>query len=215
MFLDNKYTKTYFRIIEAAKSNIKETNDGKQTHHIIPRCMGGTDDPDNLVVLTYKQHRVCHRLLIEMTTGEDRKNLSYAYSWFGKSAGNYRTGKDNNFARPEVIELVRKRMKENNPMKNPNTQQKRLMTWKANRALKTSIPPRVLKDKFITPQGIYKSKKDIQKYCGIPEWTLNTIYNNLDACPVSNGRASKKINHLNIDTTKTWRENGFDLLSVS
>ena len=71
-----------------------------------------------------------------------------------------------------------------------------------------------LDDKFITPQGIFKTKKEIQKVVGIPEWTLNTIYNDLDAYPVTNGRASKKIDHLNIDPNKTWRDNGFGLVAI-
>ena len=71
-----------------------------------------------------------------------------------------------------------------------------------------------LKDKFITPNGIFKTKKEIQKVVGIPEWTLNTIYNNLDAYPIINGRASKKIDHLNINPDKTWRDNGFGLVSI-
>ena len=80
---------------------------------------------------------------------------------------------------------------------------------------KNTQPRKILfQDKFVTPQGIFKTKKEIQKIVGIPEWTLNTIYNDLDAYPVTNGRASKKINHLNIDPTKTWRNNGFDLLIV-
>lgn len=87
-------------------------------------------------------------------------------------------------------------------------------TWRANRAARDCIPTRVLKDKFITPSGIFKTKKEIQKVLNIPEWTLNTIYNNLDALPTSNGRRSKKITHLNIDPNKTWRNNGFDLLAV-
>ena len=102
-----------------------------------------------------------------------------------------------------------------NPMKDPSIQEKRLASWKANRAAKAFIPPRVLKDKFITPSGIFKTKKEIQKVLNIPEWTLNTIYNNLDAFPVSNGRGSKKITHLSIDISKTWRDNGFNLLAVS
>jgi hypothetical protein len=72
----------------------------------------------------------------------------------------------------------------------------------------------LFQDKFITPNGIFKTKKEIQKVVGIPEWTLNTIYNDLDAYPVTNGRASKKINHLNIDPTKTWRDNGFGLVAI-
>jgi hypothetical protein len=86
---------------------------------------------------------------------------------------------------------------------------------RANRAARDYIPTRVLKDKFITPSGIFKTKKEIQKVLNIPEWTLNTIYNNLDALPTSNGRGSKKITHLNINPNITWRDNGFSLVSVS
>ena len=100
-------------------------------------------------------------------------------------------------------------------MNNPSIQEKRLASWKANRAAKDFIPTRILKDKFITPSGIFKTKKEIQKILNIPEWTLNTIYNNLDTFPISNGRSSKKITHLSIDPSKTWRDNGFDLLAVS
>lgn len=38
----------------------------KETHHIIPRCMGGTDDKDNLVDLTPEEHYVAHQLLVKM-----------------------------------------------------------------------------------------------------------------------------------------------------
>ena len=105
-------------------------------------------------------------------------------------------------------------MSENNPMHNTKIQARRLATWKRNRAEKDYIPVRVLKDKFVTPAGIFKTKKAIQQELGIPEHTLNTIYANLDALPTSNGRRSKKIEHLNIDPSKTWRDNGFGLVSV-
>ena len=244
MFLNNKYTTLYYKIIVSAQERnyIKTLNDGYQTHHIIPRCFGGTDDATNLVVLTYKEHRVCHRLLINMTANDAKYKMMYAYKLFNKQydtsgaptpqiystpesyikmvktrkrQGTYKTGKDNIFSTPEIVEQVRQRMIDNNPMKDPLSQQKRVDTWRANRAARDYIPPRVLKDKFITPSGIFKTKKEIQKVVGIPEWTLNTIYNDLDAYPVTNGRASKKINHLNIDPTKTWRDNGFGLLAVS
>jgi hypothetical protein len=100
-------------------------------------------------------------------------------------------------------------MSEHNPMYDPAIQSKRVATWKANRAKKSYIPPRILKDKFITPCGVFKTKKSIQKELMIPEHTLNTIYNNLDGLPTTNGRRSKKIDHLNIDFTKTWKDNGF------
>lgn len=35
-------------------------------HHIIPRCMGGTDDADNLAPLTAREHFVAHKLLAKI-----------------------------------------------------------------------------------------------------------------------------------------------------
>jgi len=147
MFLDNKYTSLYYKIINRAinRNHLKKRHDGFQTHHIIPRCFGGTNNIDNLVVLTYKEHRVCHRLLIEMTEGIVKHKLMYAYKLFNKhynptgipcfreyspesyikmantrkANGSYKRGKDNIFSTPEIIEQVRHRMVNNNPMKSP------------------------------------------------------------------------------------------------
>ena len=170
MFLDNKYTQKYFIIIDRAKAReyVKESNDGYQCHHILPRCMGGSDDESNLVCLTYKEHRVCHRLLIEMTVGEDRKNLSYAYSWFGKSAGNYRTGKDNNFAKPEIIEIVRKRMIENNPMKDPQQRERMRATNHRNKAI-------------VTPAGYFISRAAALRHHNFKHWKI--LYNLMEEYP--------------------------------
>ena len=37
-----------------------------EKHHIIPRSLGGSNDIDNLVRLTAKQHFICHKLLTKM-----------------------------------------------------------------------------------------------------------------------------------------------------
>ena len=37
----------------------------KHKHHIIPRHMGGTDDPTNLVELTVEEHALAHKKLYE------------------------------------------------------------------------------------------------------------------------------------------------------
>lgn len=145
MFIDNKYTKTYFRLVQRAKelNRVKVINDGCEVHHIIPRSLGGGNSIENLVTLTYKEHRVCHRLLISMTEGQYKYKMMYAYKFFNKAydtsgvpqwgnrgpevyrrgvltrkqRNNYKMGKDNNFCKPEIIEIVRKRIKEDNPMK--------------------------------------------------------------------------------------------------
>jgi hypothetical protein len=35
------------------------------THHILPRHMGGTDEPENLIELTIEEHAEAHRILYE------------------------------------------------------------------------------------------------------------------------------------------------------
>lgn len=37
----------------------------KHIHHIVPKHMGGTDEPNNLVELTVEEHAEAHRLLYE------------------------------------------------------------------------------------------------------------------------------------------------------
>lgn len=73
MFVENKYTKIYHRIIEKAnKLNRKKTRTTNknyvyfESHHIIPRCMGGEDQKENLVLLTAREHFICHYLLCKM-----------------------------------------------------------------------------------------------------------------------------------------------------
>jgi hypothetical protein len=59
------YTRIYNAIISRAK--MRPVLEGyAERHHIIPRSLGGTDDLDNLVMLTAKEHFICHLLLAKM-----------------------------------------------------------------------------------------------------------------------------------------------------
>ena len=68
------YTKHYNLLIERAKNRLLECY--TERHHIVPRCMGGSDDLDNLVDLTPEEHYVAHQLLVKMHPGEHK--LVYA-----------------------------------------------------------------------------------------------------------------------------------------
>jgi len=68
------YKKIYQQLIDRARS--RSITGYKETHHIIPRCLGGTDDPLNLVDLTPEEHYVAHQLLVKMHTNNGR--LLYA-----------------------------------------------------------------------------------------------------------------------------------------
>ena len=43
----------------------RTTRAGHHIHHVIPRHMGGTDEPSNLLELTIGEHAVAHRKLYE------------------------------------------------------------------------------------------------------------------------------------------------------
>ena len=74
--LTNKYSKTYFAITSNAKQRITEGY--TELHHIVPQSMGGSNDKENLVELTAREHFICHWLLIKMTEGKDRSKMLYA-----------------------------------------------------------------------------------------------------------------------------------------
>jgi hypothetical protein len=68
------YTKIYTQIIDRAK--IRAIIGYSEKHHIIPKCMGGNNDNENLVKLTAKEHFICHKLLCKMYP--DNSKLKYA-----------------------------------------------------------------------------------------------------------------------------------------
>lgn len=78
MFKQNKYSLAYYSIIDRAKSRLLEGY--TETHHIIPKSLGGTDASSNLVELTAREHYICHLLLPKMTDGENKYKMIYAYT---------------------------------------------------------------------------------------------------------------------------------------
>ena len=59
------YALHYDRLIDRAKKrNLIEGYTEK--HHILPKCMGGTNDINNLVILTAREHFVAHQLLVKI-----------------------------------------------------------------------------------------------------------------------------------------------------
>lgn len=67
IFMQNKYSRWYFSIIEKARSlNRTKGTEYFESHHIIPKSMGGTNDLFNLVLLTAREHFIVHCLLPRM-----------------------------------------------------------------------------------------------------------------------------------------------------
>ena len=59
------YKDNYYNYIEYVKT-LDRKLDYSETHHILPRCMGGTDEKENLVVLTAREHFLAHYLLTKI-----------------------------------------------------------------------------------------------------------------------------------------------------
>lgn len=150
MFTKNKYLKYYNSLIENAKSQQRKKLKGDlhQYHHIIPRSLGGNDEESNIVLLTYKEHKLAHHLLVKITTGQNKHKMMWAYKFFDKDfyvkppgwtreahlkgvqtrkrKGSYKTGSDNVFASEKVKKIVQIRMREKNPMFREDVKEKYL-----------------------------------------------------------------------------------------
>ena len=48
----------------------------RENHHIIPKCMGGSNNKENLVYLTAEEHYVAHQLLIKIYPQEYKLKLA-------------------------------------------------------------------------------------------------------------------------------------------
>ena len=90
IFIDNKYTATYYRIVERAR--FRNLTGYAENHHIIPESFyinrgrsgshgfveGNPDNPDNIIRLTAREHFICHWLLTKMILGEARYKVCKA-----------------------------------------------------------------------------------------------------------------------------------------
>lgn len=85
MFLENKYKKWYFNIVENARGRDTSSITHIEKHHVIPKSLGGNDSNLNLVSLTPREHFVCHYLLTKMTAGLDKRKMCFALSSFHRS----------------------------------------------------------------------------------------------------------------------------------
>lgn len=76
IFINNKYTSIYYKIIDRAKK--RHLGSYKERHHIIPKSLGGNNDTTNIVSLTAKEHFICHLLLTKMVSIDLKKKMTYA-----------------------------------------------------------------------------------------------------------------------------------------
>ena len=89
-FLSNKYSKCYYNIVsnalQAVRKKLPKNNKNfvyYESHHIIPKSINPefkdlTVNAWNKVLLTPKEHFICHLLLTKMLTGPGKNKMVYA-----------------------------------------------------------------------------------------------------------------------------------------
>ena len=69
----------------------KSKKDYFEAHHIIPHSLGGTKAKENIVLLTAREHFICHILLTKMTFGKNRMRMTYAMYRLSAPKAKYHT----------------------------------------------------------------------------------------------------------------------------
>jgi hypothetical protein len=101
------YEKIYNQLVENCKVRglDKSKHEGYfEIHHIVPRCLGGSNDEDNLVMLTGREHFIAHLLLWKIYPSV--KGLAYSVNIMSNrlslkvNSKTYQTLKESVFPRP-------------------------------------------------------------------------------------------------------------------
>jgi hypothetical protein len=67
-----EYLATYERLMKRAEGRVYAAL-LHERHHILPRCMGGTEEDANIAILTYEEHFLAHWLLTKIKIGQERR----------------------------------------------------------------------------------------------------------------------------------------------
>ena len=88
------YQLIYDNIIQKAKyenrkklSKIDTNYVYYENHHIFPKCLGGNDNEENLVLLSAKEHFMCHKLLLRIFKGNRSLVCAFHFMTHSKTLG--------------------------------------------------------------------------------------------------------------------------------
>lgn len=70
-----------------------------EDHHIIPKCLNGSDESYNRVLLTAKEHYICHKLLTHIYRGNRKIALAFHRMTYSKNGNHIKSSRDYNYAR--------------------------------------------------------------------------------------------------------------------
>lgn len=91
IYIQNKYLNWYNSIISKAlsESRFKGTT-YYENHHILPKSLGGSNSLENFVLLTAREHYICHYLLTKFTTNKHKQKMHLAFFCMNTLNSNYK-----------------------------------------------------------------------------------------------------------------------------
>ena len=94
------------REYDERKANKKNNGAYYEVHHILPKSLGGTNELDNLAMLTAREHFICHWLLIKMyPKGSAERYKMLIALWRMRSESQYQSGQ--RYINSRTYELLR------------------------------------------------------------------------------------------------------------
>jgi len=73
-----------------------------ENHHIIPKCVGGTNDTQNLILLTAREHFVAHQLLVKIYPNEHKLVFALRLMCANKNKNHIRNNREYEWIRRAV-----------------------------------------------------------------------------------------------------------------
>lgn len=148
----------------------------KERHHIIPKCIGGTNDEENLIDLYAREHYVAHKLLVQ--DNPDCTKLWYALWNMATFKGSTRKREE---ITPEEYEYLRKEFSKRISGKNHpnfgthlseerrrfisefNRQDAKTNLWRWGRVLSEETKQKIAKSRSGIPSATRRKVKQMDK----------------------------------------------------
>lgn len=103
------YEKAYRALIESSRSR-EVPSEYTERHHIVPKCLGGSNEKENISILTAREHYLAHRLLCKIHPKNYKLSFALMVMSSGKSksaVGHKVRSREYQKARSEFVKALR------------------------------------------------------------------------------------------------------------
>jgi 5-methylcytosine-specific restriction endonuclease McrA len=103
------YQRIYDNLISKARErgSLRSSDLYLENHHIIPRCLGGTDEHSNLVMLTAEEHYVAHQLLVKIYPSNNKLTFAVHIMCRASNQKHVRNNKEYGWIRKRFADTMR------------------------------------------------------------------------------------------------------------